>query len=104
MRKYHCLCALLISLLLCACGNTAGITDKTDMELQNPTEPVQQESLSEEILFHFPEIERRTRELLEKPEGAITKSDVLAITEFDFDGYEEITCEKPFLDLQWFCR
>ena len=104
MRKYHCLCALLISLLLCACGNTAGITDKTDMELQNPTEPVQQESLSEEILFHFPEIERRTRELLEKPEGAITKSDVLAITEFDFDGYEEILCEKPFLDLQWFCN
>ena len=104
MRIYHCLGVLFISLLLCACSDTAGTTGKADIELQNPTEPVQQESLSEEILFHSPEIERRTRELLEKPEGAITKSDVLAITEFDFDGYEEITCEKPFLDLQWFCN
>lgn len=104
MGKYHCLGVLFISLLLCACSDTAGTTGKADIELQNPTEPVQQESLSEEILFHSPEIERRTRELLEKPEGAITKSDVLAITEFDFDGYEEITCEKPFLDLQWFCN
>lgn len=99
MRKYHCLCALFISLLLCACSNTA---DTTDMELQNPTEPTQQEALSEEIIFHSPEIERRTRELLEKPEGAVTKSDVLAITEFEFGRYEEISCEKPFLDLQWF--
>lgn len=104
MRKYHCLGALFISLLLCACSDTAGATGKADIELQNPTETVQQESLSEEILFHSPEIERRTRELLEKPEGAITKSDVLSITEFDFKGYEEITCEKPFLDLQWFCN
>lgn len=104
MRKYHCLGVLFISLLLCACSDTAGTTGKADIELQNPTEPVQQEPLSEEILFHSPEIERRTRELLEKPEGAITKSDVLAITEFDFDGYEEILCEKPFLDLQWFCN
>lgn len=104
MRIYHCLGALFISLLLCACSDTAGATGRTDMELQNPTETVQQVSLSEEILFHSPEIERRTRELLEKPEGAITKSDVLAITEFDFDGYEEISCGKPFLDLQWFCN
>lgn len=101
MRKFHCLCALFISLLLCACGNTA---DTTDMELQNPTEPIQQEPLSEEILFHSPEIEQRTRELLGKPEGAITRSEVLAITEFEFDSYEEISCEKPFLDLQWFCN
>lgn len=72
MRKYHCLGALFISLLLCACSDAAGTTDKTDMELQNPTEPVQQESLSEEILFHSPKTERRTRELLEKPEGATT--------------------------------
>ena len=71
---------------------------------QNPTEPTQQEPLSEEIIFHSPEIERRTRELLGKPEGAVTKSDVLAITEFGFDGYEEISCEKPFLDFQWFCN
>lgn len=104
MRIYHCLGALFISLLLCACSDTAGATGRTDMELQNPTETVQQVSLSEEILFHSPEIERRTRELLEKPEGAITKSDVLAITEFDFDGYEEISCGKPFLYLQWFCN
>lgn len=104
MRKYHCLGVLFISLLLCACSDTAGTIGKADIELQNPTEPVQQESLSEEILFHSPEIERRTRELLEKPEGAITKSDVLAITEFDFNGYEEISCGKPFLDLQWFCN
>ncbi len=104
MRIYHCLGALFISLLLCACSDTAGATGRTDMELQNPTETVQQVSLSEEILFHSPEIERRTRELLEKPEGAITKSDVLAITEFDFNGYEEISCGKPFLDLQWFCN
>lgn len=74
------------------------------MELQNPTESTQQEPISEEIVFHSPEIEGRTRELLEKPEGAITKSDVLAITEFGFDGYEEILCERPFLDLQWFCN
>lgn len=104
MRKYHCLCALFISLLLCACSNTADTTSKSSMELQNPTEPTQQEPLSEEIIFHSPEVERRTRELLEKPEGAITKSDVLAITEFGFDGYEDISCEKPFLDLQWFCN
>lgn len=104
MRKYRCLCALFISLLLCACGNTAYTTNRTDMEAQNSIEPTQQERLSEEIIFHSPEIERRTRELLEKPEGAITKSDVLAITEFGFDGYEEISCEKPFLDLQWFCN
>ena len=104
MRIYHCLGALFISLLLCACSDTAGATGRTDMELQNPTETVQQVSLSEEILFHSPEIERRTRELLEKPEGAITKTDVLAITEFDFNGYEEISCGKPFLDLQWFCN
>ena len=83
MRIYHCLGALFISLLLCACSDTAGATGRTDMELQNPTETVQQVSLSEEILFHSPEIERRTRELLEKPEGAVTKSDVLAITEFE---------------------
>lgn len=102
MRKYHCLCALFISLLLCACSRTADTTGKTSMEQQNPTEPTQQEPLSEEILFHSPEIERRTRELLEKPEGAITKSDVLTITEFEFGRYEEISCEKPFLDLQWF--
>lgn len=95
MRKYHCLCALFISLLLCACSNTA---DK------NPTEPTQREPLSEEIIFHSPDIERRTRELLEKPEGAITKSDVLAVTEFEFDGYEKNSCEKPYLDLQWFCN
>ncbi len=98
MRTYHCLCALFISLLLCACSNP------TDMELENPTERIQQEPLKEEIMFHSPEIERRTRELLEKPEGAITKSDILAITEFEFGGYEEISCEKPFVDLQWFCN
>ncbi len=101
MRKYHCLCALFISLLLCACSNTA---DTTGMELENPTKATQQKRLSEEIVFYSPEIERRTRELLEKPEGAITKSDVLAVTEFGFDGYEKISCEKPFLDLQWFCN
>lgn len=33
MRKYHCLGALFISLLLCACSDTAGATGKTDMEL-----------------------------------------------------------------------
>lgn len=104
MRKYHCLYALFISLVLCACSNTADTTSKTSMELENPIEATQQEPLSEEILFHSPEIESRTRELLEKPEGAITKSDVLAITEFEFGRYEEISCDKPFLDLQWFCN
>ncbi|WP_277934334.1 leucine-rich repeat domain-containing protein [Parablautia intestinalis] len=104
MRKYYCLCALFISLLLYACSNTADTTGKTSMEPNNPNEPTQREPLSEEIMFLSPEIEYRTRELLEKPEGAITKSDVLAITEFGFDGYEEISCEKPFLDLQWFCN
>ena len=100
MRKYYCLCALFISLLLYACSNTADTTGKTSMEPNNPNEPTQREPLSEDIMFLSPEIEYRTRELLEKPEGAITKSDVLAITEFGFDGYEEISCEKPFLDLQ----
>ena len=104
MRKYHCLCVLFISLLLCACGKTVDPTGKTGMEPQNPARLIQQEPLSEEIMFHSPEIERRTRELLEKPEGAITKSDVLAITEFGFDRHEEISYEKPFSDLQWFCN
>ena len=29
---------------------------------------------------------------------------MLAITEFEFGRYEEISCGKPFLDLQWFCN
>ncbi len=104
MRKYHCLWALFISLLLCACNNTADTAEKTNAEQQNAIKPSQQEQLSEEIVFQSPAVECRTRELLEKPEGAITKSDVLAITEFQFDSSEEISCEKPFLDLQWFCN
>ncbi len=54
MRKYHGLCALFISLLLGACGNAG---DTTNMEPQNPTEPIQQEPLSEGIMFHSPEID-----------------------------------------------
>ena len=104
MRKYHCLWALFISLLLCACNNTADTAEKTNTEQQNAVKPSQQEQLLEEIVFQSPAVECRTRELLEKPEGAITKSDVLAITEFQFDSSEEISCEKPFLDLQWFCN
>lgn len=55
MRKYHCLCALFISLLLGACGNTADTTGKTGMEPQNRIEPTQQEPLSKEIIFHSPD-------------------------------------------------
>ena len=77
MRKYNCLCALFISLLLCACSNTEGTTGKTSMEQQNPMEPTQQEPLSEEIIFHSPEIERRTRELLEKER----RGDLITVTQ-----------------------
>ena len=48
MRKYYCLCALFICLLLCACSNTGDTTGKTRMELQNPAEPTEREPLSEE--------------------------------------------------------
>ncbi|MDE7269585.1 MAG: leucine-rich repeat domain-containing protein [Acetatifactor sp.] len=52
----------------------------------------------EAIIFVYPAIEEKTRELLEKPEGVITKTDVLAITEFEMDA----ECAAPFQDLQWY--
>lgn len=52
----------------------------------------------EEIIFKSAVIEEKTRELLGKTDGAITRSDVLAITEFEMDG----KCAAPFEDLQWF--
>ena len=45
MRKYHCLWALFISLLLCACNNTADTAEKTNTEQQNAVKPSQQEQL-----------------------------------------------------------
>lgn len=61
----------------------------------------QEESVSmadEEIIFNSAAIEEKTRELLGKTDGAITKSDVLAITAFEMDA----ECAVPFADLQWF--
>ena len=113
MRKnnifYNIFIALIISLLFSACGNITELTGKTENasitstpSQPNQTEPTQQDSLSQEIIFQSSEIERRTRELLGKPEGAITKEDVLAITEFSIDDTKDVVCEKPFLDLRWY--
>ncbi len=109
MRKYSLFIILCISVMLSACGNMAKPTGETDSSFavpesawQEQTETTQQDSLSQEIIFQSSEIERRTRELLGKPEGAITKEDVLAITEFSIDDTKDVVCEKPFLDLQWY--
>ena len=113
MRKnnifYIIFIALIISLLFSACGNITEPTGETENALaastssqQNQTELTQQEPFSQEIVFQSSAIERRTRELLGKPQGAITKEDVLAITEFSLDDPEDVVCEKPFLDLQWY--
>lgn len=59
----------------------------------------QAEDSDGELAFCYPAIEEKTREILGKPEGAVTKEDVLTITEFVLDGAD---CARPFQDLQWF--
>lgn len=87
---------LAISILGYGCGR-----------MENPPEQdavgewTQEESVSvadEEIIFNSAAIEEKTRELLGKTDGAITKTDVLAITAFEMDA----ECAVPFADLQWF--
>ena len=113
MRKnnifYYIFMALIISLLFSACGNITELTGETanasitsTPSQPNQTEPTQQDSLSQEIIFQYSEIERRTRELLGKPQGTITKEEVLAITEFSIDDTKDVVCKKPFLDLRWY--
>ncbi len=109
MQKYNILMAVSISLLLSACGNMEAVTGETDSvstasesKQQNQTEQAQQDPFSQEIIFQSSAIERRTRELLEKPQGVITKEDVSAITEISLDDSKDVVCKKPFLDLQWY--
>lgn len=78
-----------ISLLGYGCGN---------MENQPEQTVVQESTQEEEIIFKSAAIEEKTREILGKAEGVITRSDVLAITEFEM----EAECAAPFEDLQWF--
>ncbi len=109
MQKYNILMAVSISLLLSACGNMEAVTGETDSvstasesKQQNQTEQAQQDPFSQEIIFQSSAIERRTRELLEKPQGVITKEDVSAITEISLDDSKDVVCKNPFLDLQWY--
>lgn len=67
-------------------------------EVQPEQHTVQQSTADEEIIFKYTAIEEKTREILEKPQGVITKSDVLGIMEFEMDA----ECAVPFADLQWF--
>lgn len=58
--------------------------------------------LSYPVTFVYPDIEKKTREILDRPEGVITKVDLLTITEFSMEYEIGINIAMPFLDLQWY--
>lgn len=98
MKKYIFAGIILgISLFGYGCGHMENPPEQDAVEEYTQEE----ESVSgadEEIIFKSAAIEEKTRELLGKTDGAITRSDVLAITEFEMDE----KCAAPFEDLQWF--
>ena len=85
-----------ISLLGYGCGHMENPPEQDTVEERTQEESVP--AADEEIIFKSATIEEKTRELLGKTDGAITRSDVLAITEFEM----EAECAAPFADLQWF--
>ena len=85
-----------ISLLGYGCGHMENPPEQDTVEERTQEESVP--AADEEIIFKSAAIEEKTRELLGKTDGAITRSDVLAITEFEM----EAECAAPFADLQWF--
>lgn len=102
MKKYIYVCILICySLMFSGCTHRNDAVGDLVVSEQETTE---EESIlanianDEEIIFVYPEIEEKTREILEKPEGVITKADVLAITEFEMNA----KCAAPFQDLQWY--
>lgn len=58
--------------------------------------------LSQPVTFVYPDIEKKTREILGRSEGVITKADLLRITEFDMGYGCDAVFDMPFLDLQWY--
>ena len=86
-----------ISLLGYGCGHMENQPEQDTVE-ERTQEEESVPAADEEIIFKSAAIEEKTRELLGKTDGAITRSDVLAITEFEM----EAECAAPFEDLQWF--
>lgn len=86
-----------ISLLGCGCGHMEKQMEQ-DLVQESAKEEVSVSEADEEIIFKSAAVEEKTREILGKTDGVITKSDVLAITEFEMDA----ECAAPFEDLQWF--
>lgn len=90
-----------VSLIFYGCGHRE---KKAEEDVVSSQEITEEEGVfltnteDEEILFKSAAIEEKTREILAKPDGAITKADVLVITEFEIDA----DCAAPFKDLQWF--
>lgn len=95
MKKYIYICIVFcISLICYGCVHKENEAENSIGSESIPLTNVQ----DEEIVFKSAAIEEKTREILGKPDGAITKADVLAITEFEMDA----ECAAPFEDLQWF--
>lgn len=91
----------LIGLWMCAGTEkslemTGAVKEEAFIALE--TEAGQEDS---EMKFSSSVIEEKTREILNKPEGVIMKSDLLEITEFEIRDCEE-DIKEPFLDLQWY--
>lgn len=101
-----------ISLLCAGCGGqknigagvesgiaAADISSSQDQTKNTGAVQTQEAAGEEELAFQYPAIEEKTREILGKTEGVVTREDVLSITEFELDDAE---CARPFQDLQWF--
>ncbi len=86
-----------ISMLGCGCGHMENRTEQYTLQESGQGEESASEA-DEEINFRSAAVEEKTRELLGKTDGIITKADVLAITAFEM----EAECAAPFEDLQWF--
>lgn len=102
MKKYVYICIVICcSLMLSGCAHRnaeAGSSVVSEQEITEKENIPEKIADDEEIIFVNAAIEEKTREILEQPEGVITKADVLAITEFEMDA----ECAAPFQDLQWY--
>lgn len=88
---------LIISLFGYGCGHMESLSERDTVQ-EGTQEEESVPGTDEEIIFKSAAIEEKTREILHKTDGIITRADVLAITEFEMDA----ECTAPFEDLQWF--
>lgn len=88
-------------IIMWACAKTEEMPETAEeMETLSVWEEETDEEDSE-MIFSEPLIESRTREILDKTEGRIMKSELLQITEFCMDNSESDLI-SPFRDLQWY--